>query len=54
MKNLPKTAPGAWAWGSDGTFGDDISTRELRPIFDTAMANCLNLNVIHFWEKEMK
>ena len=86
MRNLPKIALGAWAWGNDGTFGGDITAESLRPIFDTAMANGLNLwdtayaygmgtsekvlagflkglervadslelNVIRFWEKEMK
>ena len=86
MTNLPKIALGAWAWGNDGTFGGDITAESLRPIFDTAMANGLNLwdtayaygmgtsekvlagfpkglervadslelNVIRFWEKEMK
>ena len=86
MTNLPRIALGAWAWGNDGTFGGDITAESLRPIFDTAMANGLNLwdtayaygmgtsekvlagflkglervadslelNVIRFWEKEMK
>ena len=43
MSNLPKIALGAWAWGNDGTFGDDLTAQTLRPIFDTAMANGLNL-----------
>ena len=43
MKNLPKIALGAWAWGNDGTFGGDITAEDLRPIFNTAMANGLNL-----------
>ena len=43
MVNLPKIALGAWAWGNDGTFGGDITAESLRPIFDTAMANGLNL-----------
>lgn len=41
--NLPKIALGAWAWGNDGTFGSDMTADTLRPIFDTAMANGLNL-----------
>ena len=41
--NLPKIALGAWAWGNDGTFGGSTSAETLRPIFDTAMANGLNL-----------
>ncbi|MBR4446032.1 MAG: aldo/keto reductase [Solobacterium sp.] len=43
MTNLPKIALGAWAWGNDGTFGNDLSAESLKPIFDTAMANGLNL-----------
>lgn len=43
MKNLPKIALGAWAWGNDGTFGGSLSADTLRPIFDTAMQNGLNL-----------
>ncbi len=43
MTNLPKIALGAWAWGNDGTFGNNLSAAALRPIFDTAMANGLNL-----------
>ena len=41
--NLPKIALGAWAWGNDGTFGGNTTAETLRPIFDTAMANGLNL-----------
>ena len=43
MKNLPKIALGAWAWGNDGTFGNNLTAESLKPIFDTAMANGLNL-----------
>ena len=43
MKRLPKIALGAWAWGNDGTFGGELSSETLRPIFDTAMKNGLNL-----------
>ena len=43
MANLPKIALGAWAWGNDGTFGNTLSAEDLRPIFDTAMENGLNL-----------
>ena len=42
-KKLPKLALGAWAWGNDGTFGNNMTAESLRPIFDTAMANGLNL-----------
>lgn len=40
---LPKIALGAWAWGNDGTFGDNFTTDTLKPIFDIAMKNGLNL-----------
>lgn len=43
MANLPKIALGAWAWGNDGTFGKNFTAESLRPIFDTAMENGLNL-----------
>ena len=43
MKNLPKIALGAWAWGNDGTFGNNFTSADLKPIFDTAMENGLNL-----------
>ena len=43
MANLPKIALGVWAWGNDGTFGNDTTADSLKPIFDTAMANGLNL-----------
>ena len=42
MTNLPKIALGAWAWGNDGTFGNSLTEDSLK------------LNVIRFWEKEMK
>lgn len=41
--DLPKIALGAWAWGNDGTFGGSLTEDTLKPIFDTAMANGLNL-----------
>ena len=25
MANLPKIALGAWAWGNDGTFGNNLT-----------------------------
>ena len=43
MTKLPKIALGAWAWGNDGTFGNSLTAESLKPIFDTAMANGLNL-----------
>ena len=36
-------ALGAWAWGNDGTFGNELNAAELRPIFETATENGLNL-----------
>ena len=41
--NLPRIALGAWAWGNDGTFGNNWSADSLKPIFDKAMANGFNL-----------
>ena len=43
MAKLPKIALGAWAWGNDGTFGNNLKAESLKPIFDTAMENGLNL-----------
>ena len=43
MAKLPRIALGAWAWGNDGTFGNNFTAESLKPIFDTAMANGLNL-----------
>ena len=43
MKNLPKITLGAWAWGNDGTFGGVLNAETLKPIFDCAMKNGLNL-----------
>ena len=43
MTNLPKIALGAWAWGNDGTFGNEFTAETLKPIFDTAMKHGLNL-----------
>lgn len=43
MTNLPKIALGAWAWGNDGTFGNELTSEMLKPIFDVAMQNGLNL-----------
>lgn len=40
---LPKIALGAWAWGNDGTFGNRFTAESLRPVFDAAMTNGLNL-----------
>ena len=43
MTTLPRIALGAWAWGNDGTFGNNFTAESLKPIFDTAMENGLNL-----------
>ena len=43
LKQLPKIALGAWAWGNDGTFGGNLTDADLRPIFDAAMKAGLNL-----------
>ena len=43
LKQLPKIAFGAWAWGNDGTFGGSLSAADLRPVFDAAMKAGLNL-----------
>ena len=43
MTKLPKIALGEWAWGNDGTFGNNFTAGDLKPIFDTAMKNGLNL-----------
>lgn len=40
---LPKIAMGAWAWGDDGTFGGTHTAETMKPIFDAAMENGLNL-----------
>ena len=43
LKQLPKIALGAWAWGNDGTFGGKLTGADLRPVFDAAMEAGLNL-----------
>lgn len=40
---MPRVALGAWAWGNDGTFGDHYTADSLRDVYETAMANGLNL-----------
>ena len=42
-KIFPKIALGAWAWGNDGTFGGSLTAADLRPVFDAAMKEGLNL-----------
>ena len=41
--NLPKIALGAWAWGNDGTFGNEHNIEDLKPIYDKSMELDLNL-----------
>ena len=43
IKEMPKIALGAWAWGNDGTFGGNLTPETLRPVFDAAMKAGLNL-----------
>ena len=40
---LPKICLGAWVWGNDGTFGNQLTPNSLRPIFESAMKQGLNL-----------
>ena len=46
--NLPKIALGAWSWGTgavggDQVFGNHLTAKDLKPVFDTAMTLGLNL-----------
>jgi len=48
MKNQAKIALGTWSWGAgfaggDQVFGNNLGAEELKPVFDEAMANGLNL-----------
>lgn len=48
MKKQPCIALGTWSWGTgavggDQVFGNHLETEELKPVFDEAMANGLNL-----------
>ena len=43
MLNLPQIAMGAWAWGNDGTFGDNYTAGDLKEVYQTAMKCGLNL-----------
>lgn len=43
LRKLPKIALGAWAWGNDGTFGDQLNADSLHPVFDAAVKAGLNL-----------
>lgn len=42
-KKLPKIAMGAWAWGNDGTFGDNYTSADLKDVYLKAMEKGLNL-----------
>lgn len=46
MKNLPKIALGAWAWGigavgGNQVFGHNLGENDLKSIFEAAMKNNL-------------
>lgn len=46
--NFPKVALGTWSWGigaigGDQVFGNHLGEEELKPVFDTAMSEGLNL-----------
>lgn len=48
MKSYPKIALGTWSWGvgmvgGDQVFGNHLGVEQLRPVFDEAMKNGLNL-----------
>lgn len=48
MKKQPSIVLGTWSWGTgtvggDQVFGNHLETEELKPVFDEAMANGLNL-----------
>lgn len=48
MKNQPSIVLGTWSWGvgfagGDQVFGNNLGTEELKPVFDEAMKNGLNL-----------
>ncbi|MDE6789152.1 MAG: aldo/keto reductase [Ruminococcus sp.] len=43
MNNIPKIAMGAWAWGNDGTFGDNYTLESLKAVYETAVEKGLNL-----------
>ncbi|MDD6154242.1 MAG: aldo/keto reductase [Eubacteriales bacterium] len=43
MKDLPKLALGAWAWGSADVFGEELSPEQLKPVFAEGQKLGLNL-----------
>lgn len=42
-QEMPKIAMGAWAWGNDGTFGDQYAAADLKDVYAAAMSRGLNL-----------
>lgn len=42
-QNLPSVALETWAWGSEEVFGDPLTTKDLKPVVDSAMSAGLNL-----------
>lgn len=40
---LPKIALGAWAWGNDGTFGEQYKAEDLKKVFEKGQKSGLNL-----------
>ena len=48
MKNLPVIALGTWSWGTgtaggDQVFGNNLTEKDLKPVFEAAMQSGLNL-----------
>lgn len=48
MKQLPKIVLGTWSWGTgmfggDAVFGNHLTEAQMKEVFDTAIANGLNL-----------
>jgi len=39
----PKICLGTWAWGNDGTFGNNLSEKDLKDLFELAMNKGLNI-----------
>ena len=39
----PKICLGTWAWGNDGTFGNKLSEKDLKDLFELAMNKGLNI-----------
>ncbi len=43
---MNKIALGAWAWGNDGTFGNNLHSCDLKPVFETAFKNGLLCGIV--------